>query len=309
MVPMRSVPHRVVCLLGLDDGVFPRSQWVDGDDVLARGPLTGERDVRSEDRQLLLDAVLAARDALVVCYTGAGEHTGAVRPPAVPLGELVDAVEATADGVDVVSRHPLQPHDPRNLSPGALDTPAAFSFDAASLAGARAAAADRTPEPGFLPQPLPAPTPGDVNLDDLVRFLLHPVREFLRGPMALATPREADDVLDGIPIDLSALEEWAVGDRFVTSLLAGDDPGAVFVAEQLRGTIPQAGSARARCSGSSARSRRCSTRPPTCATRRRAASTYASTSGAAGCSPAPCPTSSATGWSRSAIPGSARGSG
>ncbi len=61
MVPMRSVPHRVVCLLGLDDGVFPRAGSVDGDDVLARAPMTGERDVRSEDRQLFLDAILAAR--------------------------------------------------------------------------------------------------------------------------------------------------------------------------------------------------------------------------------------------------------
>ena len=56
MVPMRSVPHRVVCLLGLDDGVFPRAGFVDGDDVLARRPRTGEREGRSEDRQLLLDA-------------------------------------------------------------------------------------------------------------------------------------------------------------------------------------------------------------------------------------------------------------
>ena len=61
MVPMRSVPHRVVCLVGLDDGVFPRAGAVDGDDVLARRPMTGERDVRSEDRQLFLDAILAAR--------------------------------------------------------------------------------------------------------------------------------------------------------------------------------------------------------------------------------------------------------
>src|SRR5690606_30654137 len=56
MTPMRSVPHRVVCLLGMDDDSFPRQQSVDGDDVLARVPLTGERDARSEDRQLLLDA-------------------------------------------------------------------------------------------------------------------------------------------------------------------------------------------------------------------------------------------------------------
>ncbi len=86
MVPMRSVPHRVVCLVGLDDGVFPRSLTPDGDDVLARDPLTGERDVRSEDRQLLLDALLAATETLVVTYTGANEHSGAPRPARGPAG-------------------------------------------------------------------------------------------------------------------------------------------------------------------------------------------------------------------------------
>jgi exodeoxyribonuclease V gamma subunit len=86
MVPMRSVPHRVVCLLGLDDGVFPRGTRIDGDDVLARRPRVGERDRRSEDRQLFLDAILAAKEKLVVLYTGADERTGAERPPAVPLG-------------------------------------------------------------------------------------------------------------------------------------------------------------------------------------------------------------------------------
>ncbi|NKE29713.1 exodeoxyribonuclease V subunit gamma, partial [Mycobacterium tuberculosis] len=76
MVPMRSVPHRVVCLVGLDDGVFPRLSHPDGDDVLAREPMTGERDIRSEDRQLLLDAIGAATQTLVITYTGADERTG-----------------------------------------------------------------------------------------------------------------------------------------------------------------------------------------------------------------------------------------
>ena len=80
MTPMRSVPHRVVCLLGVDDGVFPRAGAVDGDDVLARRPLTGERDLRSEDRQLMLDAIVAARQTLVVTYTGATETTGLSAP-------------------------------------------------------------------------------------------------------------------------------------------------------------------------------------------------------------------------------------
>ncbi len=148
MVPMRSVPHRVVCLVGLDDGVFPRTSSTDGDDVLARHPLTGERDVRSEDRQLFLDAILAARETLVVTYTGANEHTGAVRPPAVPLGELLDALDVTAAEPvrdRVLVKHPLQPFDPRNLVPGELAGDRPFSFDRSALAGAKAAREPREP--------------------------------------------------------------------------------------------------------------------------------------------------------------------
>lgn len=123
MVPMRSVPHRVVCLVGLDDGVFPRADHIDGDDVLCRRLLTGERDVRSEDRQLLLDAVCAATETLVITYAGADESTGKLRPPAVPLAELLDAIDITTETPvrdHVVVRHPLQPFDIRNVEPGAL---------------------------------------------------------------------------------------------------------------------------------------------------------------------------------------------
>ena len=63
LVPMRSIPHKVVCLLGLDDGSFPRHIERDGDDLTAQDPRVGDRDARSEDRQLLLDALLAARRA------------------------------------------------------------------------------------------------------------------------------------------------------------------------------------------------------------------------------------------------------
>ena len=157
MVPMRSVPHRVVCLLGLEDGTFPRTQAVDGDDVLARDPVTGELDLRSQDRQLLLDAVMAATEKLVLVYTAAHPGTGQERPPSVPLGELMDALDATAAGPvreQILVRHPLQPNDARNVTAGALVPEEPFSFDPAALSGAQAARAPR-PAPAFLDAPLP----------------------------------------------------------------------------------------------------------------------------------------------------------
>ena len=126
LMPMRSVPHRVVCLLGLDDGVFPRHSARDGDDLTLNDPHIGERDPRTEDRQLLLDAVLAATDRLIITYTGNDERTNISRPPAVPVGELLDLIDQTARHGDasardaVLVRHPLQPFDPRNFTPGGL---------------------------------------------------------------------------------------------------------------------------------------------------------------------------------------------
>lgn len=245
MVPMRSVPHRVVCLLGLDDGVFPRQSTRDGDDVLARDPWVGERDPRSEDRQLLLDAIGAAADHLVVTYAGADERTGVTVPPAVPLGELLDALDQTATAPggarvrDVVTtRHPLQPFDGRNFTAGALSTPGPFSFDPLGYAGALAASADRVVPQQFLAGPLrPAPA-GDVDLGDLMRLLEHPARGFLRQRLQVAVTRPQDEPDDALPVELGGLERWALGERLLGERLAGLDPAECVAVELRRGLLP-----------------------------------------------------------------------
>lgn len=244
MVPMRSVPHRVVCLLGLDDGVFPRAGVVDGDDLLARDPVTGERDPRSEDRQLLLDAIMAATETLVVTYTGADPYSGQPRPPAVPLGELLDALDDTAAGPDgpvsraVTVRHPLQSFDRRNAEPGALVGDRPFTFDATAVAGARAAAGPRTAPPAFLPGPLPPQPQPEVALDDLLRFFRHPVRDFLRTRLDVALTYEEDQPLDGLPVEIDQLAQWGVGERLVADLLAGVPPPTAREQEWRRGVLP-----------------------------------------------------------------------
>ncbi|HWC22889.1 MAG TPA: exodeoxyribonuclease V subunit gamma [Flexivirga sp.] len=241
MMPMRSVPHRVICLLGLDDGIFPRSNGIDGDDVLARLPLTGERDPRSEDRQLLLDAVLAATDHLIVTYTGAGEHTGAEHPPAAPLGELIDAARRCAtwpEDRDVVVRHPLQPFDARNLVPGALDTAEPFSFDRTALVGARAAQHQRPADPRLLTTPLPRQPADDVNFADLARFFADPAAHFVRRRLDVALPYEEQEAGDAMPITLDGLQSWQIGDRALQESLVGTAPDAITRMERLRGAIP-----------------------------------------------------------------------
>ena len=166
MLPMRSVPHRVVCLLGADDGVFPRSVRLDGDDITERDPWVGDRDPRSEDRQLLLDALLAAEERLLVIYRRhrpAHRRAGSRRRcRSAPCWTPWTRRRVRADG----RRDPRAGHRPpsaaalrpEQLPRRASGPPAGFSFDRASLRGVRAAGAarpDRRRPPVFTVDALP----------------------------------------------------------------------------------------------------------------------------------------------------------
>jgi exodeoxyribonuclease V gamma subunit len=245
MVPMRSVPHRVVCLLGLDDGVFPRNAAMDGDDILARDPQVGERDPRAEDRQLLLDAVLAATDHLVITYTGADDRTGSVRPPAVPLGELLSVLDDMVGDLEppVLVRHPLQPYDPDVLIPGRLGFPGPFTFDpaargAALAARATAAVPASAGRPGLVTDPLPDRSPTVVDLDDLIRLLHDPAGAFLRQRLQVAVPGDEALPSDSLPIEVDGLQKWAIGDALLRRRLAGVDLETCRQLEWRRGRVP-----------------------------------------------------------------------
>jgi exodeoxyribonuclease V gamma subunit len=244
LMPMRSVPHRVVCLLGLDDDAFPRKSPRDGDDLMLDDPHVGERDARSEDRQLLLDALMAATDRLVVTYTGNDERTNVVRPPAVPIGELLDTVDRTARTGEgpardhVVIRHPLQPFDPRNFTAGELERDRVWGFDPVTLQGARALTAQRSELRPFLEGPLPDRPVPLVELDHLVRFVERPVRAFLRVRLGITLGDYSDEIDDTLPVELDNLDAWHVGQRLLEARLAGTDLDGAVAAERARGSLP-----------------------------------------------------------------------
>jgi exodeoxyribonuclease V gamma subunit len=244
LVPMRSVPHRVVCLLGMDDGVFPRKAPRDGDDLILDDAHVGDRDPRTEDRQMLLDALLAATDRFIVAYTGNDERTNVPRPAAVPVGELLDVIDETvrAGGGParerIMVRHPLQPFDPRNFTLGALGRAQPWSFDKVTLEGARALTGERREAGPFLEGPLPAAPAALLEVDDLVRFAQHPVRAFLRQRLGVRLGDYSDELDDALPVELDKLEEWGVGQRLLDSRLAGVEIGAAIAAEIARGGLP-----------------------------------------------------------------------
>ncbi len=115
MVPQRTIPYRVVALLGLNEGAYPRNSPRSSLDLILRHPRAGDRSALQEDRYLFLEALMAARTALHLSYVAEDPAQGSLRNPAAPLAELLaflDDAHGLAGG-DAARpwcvRHALQP--------------------------------------------------------------------------------------------------------------------------------------------------------------------------------------------------------
>ena len=163
----------MVALLGLDADVFPRKRGGVGFDLLVSDRRPGDSDPGAEDRQRLLEALMAASDRVIVTYTGRDVSTTSSIPPSVPLDELLDSVDATFTNETnparpardlVLFEHPLQPFSPRNFS--LRTAPLIQSYDTSCLAGALQLGNVRPPVE-FLRTPLkPLPAPRDAPPPD-----------------------------------------------------------------------------------------------------------------------------------------------
>ncbi len=210
LVPMRSIPFEVVCLLGLDDGAFPRQQRPMGFDLMADDFRPGDRSRREDDRSLFLEAILSARRVLYLSYVGRDIRDNSERPPSVLVRDLVDYVRC-GFGAEVEQTHPLQPFSASYFTPGGT----LFSY-ADDLCAARRLQGTRvelaTP---FVLQALPAPDGGrrTLSVDDLVRFFLGPAKFLLQERLGLRLEPARGVVDTREPFVLDALSRYLVRDQ------------------------------------------------------------------------------------------------
>ncbi len=244
MVPMRTIPFRVVCLLGMDDGVFPRQQRRMGFDLLGRHPSTGDRSPRDDDRHLFLEAILAARDHLIVTFNGRSIRDNSDLPPSVPVGELLDVLADTfaLPGKDfedrrrgLVTKQHLQAFSIENFRHDG-----SRGFDRRAMEGAEQLLQVRKPNPAFFTAELPDLFPGDqvVSVDQMARFFQNPTRYLLQQRLSIRLDDQTAEIADREPVELDGLQGWAVGDEVLRALLAGQDPDAVRDRIRRQGRVP-----------------------------------------------------------------------
>lgn len=223
LVPMRSIPFRVVCLLGMNEGDFPRAPRPVEFDLVQNGELprwAGDRSTRDDDRYLFLETLCAARERLIVTYTGRGVRDNRARPPSTAVAELLDYVEQRM-GVPraaLVVEHRLQ-----GFSEAYFDGSDArlFSFASAYANAASAAMRGRRPAERFLSAPLEAAVHDEIPLSELQRFFRSPAAYFLNRRLGVYLSVEGDDVPYREPLELDELEQWSLGDAVLGYLERG----------------------------------------------------------------------------------------
>jgi exodeoxyribonuclease V gamma subunit len=237
MRPERSIPYRVIALLGLDDGLFPRTLRRSGFDLTSLTPTRGDRNPGDEDRTIFLEALLSAKDNLLIFYTGKSETDQAVLSAAVPVEQLKDTLDVSFPGGAEVytTYHPLHPFHPDLLQPGPHQ-----SFSKHTLQAAQALNAHAAPAPSFLHTvPATEVTTKTVTIEELVRWLKKPTERYVRQSWKIYLTQYDDDVENREPIELSALDKYTLPATILEQTIRGEhqsDTTAEILAA--RGILP-----------------------------------------------------------------------
>lgn len=242
MLPMRSIPFRVICLMGMNEDSFPRQSKPAEFDLMARAPRPGDRSLRNEDRYLFLEALMSAREKLIVTYTGQSARDNSLIPPSVLVSEILDTINGNftlpaGDRRDwVLTRHRLQPFNPAYFRGDSR----LFSYSEDNLRASRSLAEGRTETAPFISGRLAPPDEAfrTLSLDTLCRFFRNPAAFLLEKRLGIALGKEGSLLDDVEPFTLGGLEKYAMEQGILESVMTGEGPQDLLAAARASGLLP-----------------------------------------------------------------------
>ena len=244
MLPMRSIPFRVVSLIGMNDGAFPRMSRPPGFDLIARNMQPGDRSLRDEDRYLFLECLLSARQYFYLSYIGQSIKDNSVIPPSVLVSEFLDAINAGffCEGTKLEQRM-LTSHRLQAFSRSYFDgKPDLFSYSAENCT-ALIEALQSPGEPAvFIDHPLKdAPEEmREVTLGQLLRFFANPARFLLENRLKIRLEDVSVPLEVREPFAVEGLDAYGLNQELLEKRLGGESVEEFRAAVRCRGILPPA---------------------------------------------------------------------
>ncbi|MGL5295268.1 MAG: exodeoxyribonuclease V subunit gamma, partial [Aeromonas sp.] len=237
LMPMRSIPFKVVCLLGMNDGVYPRSLAPMGFDLMAVASRRGDRSRRDDDRYLFLEALLSAQQGLYISYQGFSAQDNSPKVPSVLLAELIDYVQqgfvlAGDESLDdetsgkrllnhLMVAHPLTPYSRHYFYPQAGSGLFTYAADWLPALNPEHGAANF--QSGELPLPPEWGREQGLELTELLRFYRQPTKYFLNRRLKVWFEINEANIEDSEPFELDGLQHYQLKALLLDAHLAQED--------------------------------------------------------------------------------------
>ncbi len=189
-IPVRGLPFRVICFLGLNNDVFPRKDQFMGFDLLGEKYRTGDRNKKETDKYLFLDTLLAAREKLYLSYTGQSAKDNTEVPPSIVVDTLLDYL-----GPDMlVVKHPLHGFSARYQQ----DDKRLFTYLYSETAET------------FPPKETEHEGLSDISVYSFVKFFEHPIEWYFNTVLGIKYEEDDDTLPETELFELDHLQKWMV---------------------------------------------------------------------------------------------------
>ncbi len=241
MQPMRSIPFKIVCLLGMNDSDYPRHRRTPGFDLMDQSPRKGDRSRREDDRYLFLEALLSARKTFYISYIGRSIHDNSVKIPSVLVSELFEYIETgytTVNGEineQLTTEHPLQPFSQRYYKGDSK----LFSYNDTWLVNSKSKSHDKKPQP-FISTPLSDPEESykTIQLTQLINFFKNPSKFFLKERLGVHLEEYDEALEESEPFALNSLERYQLKQTMLKSALDENDLSHNYSLVYASGILP-----------------------------------------------------------------------
>lgn len=245
LMPMRSIPFRVVCMLGMNDEDYPRRVPPQGFDLMAQGEYRrGDRSRREDDRYLFLEAVIAAQEKLYISYRGRDSRENTEMQPCVLVSELIDYIGNgyVLEGDEVLphkdSENALRKHliteqklQPFNSDYFVPERPFDLSYQGlwqqVAQASEEALTDNHNPSSSFVSSPLEDDRDSSIRfnpeLDDIKQCLINPCKFFIQRRLNVNLTQYWDETEIDEPFELDNLQSYLLNESILNTQLAGNE--------------------------------------------------------------------------------------
>ncbi len=237
IMPMRSIPYKIVVLMGMDEGAFPRQVFRPEFDLMEKYPRLGDKNERLGDRHLFLETLISVRQKMIITYTGRDICDNSPIPCSGVVSELIDVMDDSFNFPDDYEYHISHPLHPFNMvyfkNKGPLYSFSKNNFQIASaLLQAEFIKADSA-KTSFIQltanenqqdtignkvenkaENKNEPSP-NITMDEFIRYFRNPVEWMMKKKLNIGFPRLGHETRNREAFSISGLDQYALGSWLV----------------------------------------------------------------------------------------------